>query len=262
LNKIDPETFIVYKDEPNTNDKSIPGVTRNRIIEIPNFIAPEAAKGLIKYFDNYSDDWGRIDFFGLWDMKPRQDDEELEKYGLEPGFFEKLIQSCQDAVKKVFEVSVVPTTLHGQKWGVGGFAVPHSDSSDLDGNLTPFQTNKYVGILYLTDDYSGGELYFPEHEIDIKAKAYSFCVFPGGIENIHGVREVTSGTRHTMISFWDFASSEYSKEDKAKIDEEALRIIKNRDELRSEWDSGDDSVLDYLQYITRSKKSIDQQRNG
>jgi hypothetical protein len=251
----DSSEFIFYKDEPNLNDKSLPGVGQNRIVEITNFISTDQSEGLIKYFNNYSDDWGRMDFLGLWDIKPRMDDEELEKYGLEPGFFQKLVERCQEAVSDIFGASVIPTTIHGQRWEPGGFAVPHSDSSDLDGNPTPFKTNKYVGILYLTDDYVGGELYFPEHGIEIKSKANSFCVFPGGIENVHGVKEVISGTRHTMISFWDFASAEYSKEEKRHIDEEALRIIKNRDNIRLSWDNGDDDSISSLQYITRSRRS-------
>jgi hypothetical protein len=253
IDRIDPETFIIYKDEPNTNEKSVLGVPQNRIIEIPNFVTPETAEGLIQYFEDHADAWGHMAFFGLLDMKPAQDAEELAKYNLEFGFFENLIKKCQEAIETVFGKPVRATTLHGQKWDVGGFAHPHSDNSDFDGNPSPFQTNKYVGILYLTDDYEGGELYFPEHSLELKAKAYSYFVFPGGVENIHGVKEVLSGVRHTMISFWDFADIEYPEAIRTRLEEDVIEIMRKQAKHREEWEKGDNSALDLLQYITRSK---------
>lgn len=254
IDKLNPATFIVYKDEPNTNEKSVLGVSHNKIVEIPNFVTPDTADGLIKYFEDYADPWGHLAFFGLLDMKTPQDAQELAKYGLEPGFFEKLTQKCQKAIETVFDKAVKATTLHGQRWDVGGFVHPHSDNSDLDGSPTPFQTNKYVGILYLTDDYEGGELYFPEHDLEIKPKAYSYFVFPGGVENIHGVKEILSGIRHTMISFWDFADIEYPEDVRVNLEKGVIQIMEEQAKQRHEWEMGNDSALDLLQYITRNKK--------
>jgi hypothetical protein len=121
---------------------------------------------------------------------------------------------------------------------VGGFASPHSDNSDFDGNPSSFQINKYVGILYLNGNYEGGNLYFPEHDIEFKPTPYSFIVFPGGIENIHGVREITEGTRYTMVSFWDFAEAEYSEELQAAWEEEVKIVREEQAKQREEWEKG------------------------
>jgi predicted 2-oxoglutarate/Fe(II)-dependent dioxygenase YbiX len=128
-------------------------------------------------------------------------DPELDNFGLYGTFFDDLRNKFQEGVEMVFERKVKPNTSHAQKWDVGGFAAPHSDNSDHDGEPNPFEINKYVGILYLNDDYEGGTLYFPDHNIEFKPKAYSWVVFPGGVENIHGVKEVTKGVRYTMVSF-------------------------------------------------------------
>jgi hypothetical protein len=55
--------------------------------------------------------------------------------------------------------------------------------------------------MYLNDDYSGGEIYFPDHDVSIKPKPGQLIMFPGGHEFKHGVRTVTSGSRYTMASF-------------------------------------------------------------
>lgn len=57
-------------------------------------------------------------------------------------------------------------------------------------------------IIYLNDNYNGGELFFPDHNFEIKPPAKSIVVFPGTEDYMHGVREVLDGpTRYVMPSF-------------------------------------------------------------
>jgi hypothetical protein len=166
------------------------------------------------------------------------DDPKLAEYSLPPRFFELLRQKFQEAIELVFDREVVANTSHAQKWDVGGFAAPHSDNSDFDGHPNAFEINKYVGILYLNDEYEGGELYFPEHDIEFKPRAYSYICFPGGVENIHGVQEILKGTRYTMVSFWDFADAVYSDEKKAAWEEEIKEVRRAQAEQKVEWEKG------------------------
>jgi hypothetical protein len=238
IETIDPQKFIVYKDEPNTNTKSILGIPRNKIIEIPDFVTSDTAAGMINYFESYSSNWDHIAFYGSTGMGLAPDDPNLKNYGLEPYFFEKIKNKYQESVEFIFGRKVRPNTSHAQKWVVGGFAAPHSDNSDFEGTPNSFQINKYVAILYLNDDYEGGELYFPEHSIEFKPRANSLILFPGGVENIHGVKEITSGTRYTMVSFWDFADLDYSEELKAQWEEELTAVREEQARQRAEWDKG------------------------
>lgn len=233
IETFNPETFIVYKDEPNT--KGIMGVPQNKIIEVPNFVTAEAAKVMIEYFEKQAEKWGPIAFFGSRGMGLAPNDPTLTDMGLYPTFFADLKNKFQEGVETIYGYQVRPNTSHAQKWEVGGFAAPHSDNSDNEGNPNPFEINKLVGILYLNDDYEGGELYFPDHDIEFRPQALSWIVFPGGIENIHGVKEITKGTRYTMVSFWDFADAEYDEERKAWWEAETAKIRDEQKTQQEEW---------------------------
>lgn len=236
VDTVDKSTFITYKDEPNVKGEL--GIPQNRIIEIPNFVTPECAESIINYIESYSEDWGDIAFYGSSGMGIHPDDPRLADYNLPPAFFESLRKKFQEAIELVFDREVTANTSHAQKWDVGGFAAPHSDNSDFDGTPNAFEINKYVGILYLNSNYEGGELYFPDHKIEFKPAAYSYICFPGGVENIHGVREIIEGTRYTMVSFWDFADATYSDEKKTAWEEEIKEVRKAQAEQKVEWEKG------------------------
>ena len=59
--------------------------------------------------------------------------------------------------------------------------------------------NEFTAIIYLNDDYEGGELNFPESAITINPPAGSLIVWPGYLT--HSVSPVVSGTRYTMPIF-------------------------------------------------------------
>lgn len=233
---LDKSQFIYYKDEENT--KSLIGVTHNRIVEIPNFVDADTAAKLIDYFENGPETWDVIAFYGSYGMGLNPSQVELAKVGLPSDIFDKINSRTKAAVELVFDREVKANTAHAQKWTEGAFAYPHSDNSDFDGNPTAFEINKYVAILYLNDEYTGGELYFPDHDIEIKPNKYSIYVLPGGVENIHGVREIESGERHTMLSFWDFADADYTPERLSEWDRELKEVRASQAEQRIEWENG------------------------
>jgi predicted 2-oxoglutarate/Fe(II)-dependent dioxygenase YbiX len=57
----------------------------------------------------------------------------------------------------------------------------------------------YSCILYLNDDFTGGETFF-ESGYKTKPTTGSLVVFPAGMK--HGVKEVTSGTRFTLAMWF------------------------------------------------------------
>ncbi len=57
-------------------------------------------------------------------------------------------------------------------------------------------------IIYINDNYNGGELFFPDHGFEIKPSARSMIIFPGTEDYMHGVKEVLDGpTRYVLPSF-------------------------------------------------------------
>lgn len=56
-------------------------------------------------------------------------------------------------------------------------------------------------VIYINDDYVGGEIYYPKKDISIKPKSRSLVIHPGTEEYTHGVKPVDSGLRYTLTSF-------------------------------------------------------------
>ncbi len=80
----------------------------------------------------------------------------------------------------------------------GAFSPSHVDHGPLD----EWNDWKSTGILYCTDDYDGGEIFFSKLNIIMKPKKNTFIMFPAGIgTNIyeHGVHPVISGERIATV---------------------------------------------------------------
>jgi predicted 2-oxoglutarate/Fe(II)-dependent dioxygenase YbiX len=89
-----------------------------------------------------------------------------------------------------------------REWNVGEFQPLHADGEDTEGNPNEAYIVDYGSVLYLTDEYDGGEIYFPEHNIDIKPNAGTLIFFPSNNFYNHGVKEITFGKRYTSAQFW------------------------------------------------------------
>ena len=211
------------------------------IVEIREFFDAEYCKEVIRFLDGNDDDgdnWNPICFpsvLGVNVAAPVPTDKiSLEDMG-------KIREKMQESVEEFLGKKVKNVTMSGHKYPVGSWAAPHSDSSELDGTPNPWQMNKYAAILYLNNDYEGGEIYFPQHNIDIAPGAGSLLVFEGSHKYLHGVREITKGNRFTILAFWDNEGAVYDKEflDKKVEDQKsALDYV--------------ESAYDYGEYAGRS----------
>jgi hypothetical protein len=109
-------------------------------------------------------------------------------------------------VDKFFKVDALPTSAAVVRWLPGQLQMPHADKElhigDDRGKPNDFPYYDLAGLFYLNDDYEGGELYFPEQGIQFKPKAGSAYFFPGDMNYIHGVTEITSGVRYVCPFFW------------------------------------------------------------
>lgn len=109
-------------------------------------------------------------------------------------------------VDKHFNVEASPTGPTIVRWLPGQFQKPHADKELHEGsdrgNPNDFPHYDLGCLFYLNDDYEGGELYFPNQGIQFKPKAGAAYFFPGDMNYIHGVTEITSGIRYTCPRFW------------------------------------------------------------
>ena len=83
------------------------------------------------------------------------------------------------------------------KYGPGNFFKPHSDHGFS-------YTATVSSIIYLNDDYEGGELYFPILDLKIKPKSGDIIFFPSTFIYVHGAAEVRSGIKYSAVTMFDY----------------------------------------------------------
>jgi hypothetical protein len=53
-------------------------------------------------------------------------------------------------------------------------------------------------LVYLNDEYQGGDIYFPKYEMSFKPEPGDLLCFPDNTNFIHGVKPIVKGTRFTL----------------------------------------------------------------
>lgn len=82
------------------------------------------------------------------------------------------------------------------KYNTGSYMGPHCDTYSEHSNAT------ISVVLYLNDDYDGGELHFPNQDVKIKPEAGSIIVFPSRPPYMHASLEITKGIKYISPGFW------------------------------------------------------------
>jgi len=89
-------------------------------------------------------------------------------------------------------------------------------------------------ILYLNDDYEGGELWFPYLEINFKPKKGDVIFFPSTFIYAHGAKPVISGTKYSAVTMFDYKDNNLqfnqivSKEQQEQEEENGTKLRKVR----------------------------------
>ena len=102
---------------------------------------------------------------------------------------------------------VYPDTLQVVRWIRGYELNPHADKENPDGTPHPFPWRDFATLVYLNDNFDGGQIYWPNKNKELKPKKGTLAIFPGTVEFLHGVKETTEGTRYTLPSFFTLDST-------------------------------------------------------
>jgi predicted 2-oxoglutarate/Fe(II)-dependent dioxygenase YbiX len=97
---------------------------------------------------------------------------------------------------------VFADTVQLVQWREGMSMPPHADRANPDGSPHGMPHRDFASIVYLNDDYAGGELYFPRLDMVVKPAAGMLVAFTGGWHHEHAVLRVGSGLRLTMPAFY------------------------------------------------------------
>jgi predicted 2-oxoglutarate/Fe(II)-dependent dioxygenase YbiX len=196
------------------------------IYAFDDFITEEDASELIRFHDeefkwesHYS--WvapleqynkGPVVLTGAYgeEIKRRQAEwDEKSTHPLSAIYGEKIMHTASETFGRTLVHRLTP---YYKKFQVGSDHSPHADCEAQHAGVVEFMPRyspsefntptliEVAANLYLTDDFDGGELYFPTRDLVIKPKARQLILFPGGHEYIHGVKQVTRGDRNVLFS--------------------------------------------------------------
>ena len=124
--------------------------------------------------------------------------------------FPKIIDLFRNIVREIINPfygieileSEVPQIL---SYGVGGHYSPHVDGESLwktpDGDLIwKKSTDRDLSmVLYLNDDYEGGDFIFPDLKVRVRPEPGMLVCFPSNHHYRHGVEPVTKGQRYSIV---------------------------------------------------------------
>jgi predicted 2-oxoglutarate/Fe(II)-dependent dioxygenase YbiX len=86
----------------------------------------------------------------------------------------------------------------------------HSDMYKMDGSMWDDGTERkdeleYSALFYMSDygaDFTGGKIYFPQQDLEIRPEKGMLVFFRGDLEHTHEVTEVFSGERYAIVMFF------------------------------------------------------------
>lgn len=162
----------------------------NSIIVVENFSTSEETEVTAKYSKSFFDSKIKKDpSIYRKDLK----DEALEiLVRLEKRFHDIVRSECELPVEPEFS-----TFKNYILWENGSNMEPHHDNVRKEHHKPVL----YGCIWYVTDNFEGGELYYPEFNIDYKPVAGQLIIHPGTKEYSHGIRTVLGDPRITVASF-------------------------------------------------------------
>lgn len=192
MKQVDPVTEII-------------GTGKNNIYTVDNFMEESDRLEILSYFENFTDSETHHHVIPKTNNKVWQIG---KKYAELMNIKVQELYGLDCTLERDIDFFIQP---------IGGELLPHTDIIDYhqenfgddDLDHRDSQKNKWGGlwsghasaIIYINDNYEGGELYFPQHDIEIKPKAGMFAAFPGNDNYLHGVRKSEKHNRYT-ISIW------------------------------------------------------------
>lgn len=115
-------------------------------------------------------------------------------------FDKRCNEIIDSSIQRYREIFMINSEIFNQegfqllKYEPGGFYKAHHDSFPA--------TKRAVSVLiYLNDDYEGGEIEFVNFDLKIKPKAGTLILFPSNYPYKHIAHPVTSGTKYVVVTW-------------------------------------------------------------
>lgn len=144
--------------------------------------------------------------------------------------FNRIGYACVGEIRKTTDQIVYPEMSALNEWEIGGVQHPHLDTySNIQkkhGTEEDTPSREWTVILYLNDEFGGGETYFPDQDNYVHKPTAGEGILFQGLYNLHGVVPVRRCSRHT-ISMWFTTNPQLimtdSRTDNLNVDQHQLR---------------------------------------
>ena len=177
---------------------------------IPNFLSHEEVNTILNYAkDEVPNEWNSNEEHEFWRDRVLQIHDK-DYQGPKDKLIVDLLMGKRNLIKqRIIEICNITVPVYGDtlqivRWPEGYEQEPHADGeqNNPEDGEHPFPHRFYASVCYLNNDFDGGEIYFPQHDIELKPVPGTMVTFPGTREYLHGVRPVANGVRYTVISFY------------------------------------------------------------
>jgi predicted 2-oxoglutarate/Fe(II)-dependent dioxygenase YbiX len=171
-------------------------MTAVEITKIPNFISNEDCSLLVEAFERNALTNSANNF---WDDMIVYPEKITDSNVLH--LMEKTSRRTREVIVKNYKPEeIFSDSIMLCRWDVGKKLTPHIDNQNTHEYSTPWRT--YSSLVYLNDNFEGGEIFFPRLGQALKPATGLLVIFSSGAEHEHGVKEVTAGQRYTMPSWY------------------------------------------------------------
>ena len=183
------------------------------ILQYENFL-PEEDYTVLRNYVETTDGWQKMNN-PLWNKRV------VNVFNIDPGqkqvlnIISKLHLLTKNEIKGKLnpQEEVHSDTIQFQRTFVQPDQPPHSDSTGNNGEDNGTSHRKFSSLLYLNDEFEGGNLWFPNQNIEVIPKPNTLILFPATFEYMHGVKAVTNGIRYSILEFWTYNDKNTFAED-------------------------------------------------
>jgi hypothetical protein len=181
----------------------------SRILVSENTLSLKECTFLIALYDRYSElssrrDYTRRPLLHYYTLRDADSESASWVYGVTLRCKEKIEVSLR--TPELFVESLFVACLSS-----GESHIAHADNERREnGRWVPNHTpnRDYTGLVYLNDDFTGGELVFPDRDVVITPTPGLLVGFPSNHKFVHAVPKVLSGKRYSLPVWFTVNSAE------------------------------------------------------
>lgn len=156
--------------------------------------------------------------------KKMRDTQHVEMGSLQPKIIDLFKNTVREVINPFYGIEIsqseIPQIL---SYDVGGHYCPHIDGESLwrtpEGELIWKKSidRDLSMVMYLNDDFEGGDFVFPDLKIRIRPEPGMLVCFPSNHHYKHGVEPVTKGKRYSIVCWAQVKGFQTMEEQNRKL---------------------------------------------